>query len=512
MGNTTGPILGQPEVDFRGDRIPPPGGQEGVGEHALGDDVNWIYDMAWYGEAVRKSDGYICEEHPAKLSSDGVWEKIIYKGEGLRVWQYRLPNLEIVILFVFFLWQFFNILFRKMGLKIPKFTSMMLVSSTSPHYFVKINNYLLLKTVLTIQFILFVLKAGLVLNVLLTVSGDKSIIQELLFPKNKIDIPGCLGLFGFMIFWFLKGVKMNFKRILKAESKARVTGVAAVTFPIIVGLVIYMLKPVEKRTLLATPYGPLLLMESLTSFSGIARLLRDLDMNHSALGRVALSAALVSDMIGLFYVVMLVPISSPTFASFGLLIEIGFYLAICFAVVRPIMFKIIKRKREGRPIDDKYIYGIIIMVCLACMYWYDLDQFPALGAFLLGLAIPNGPPIGSELVERLESFNFGLILPLFLTSSMLRTDISAWKDCLTDHTKFAVASLIVLISLLKFSVSMIIPYLYKMPLRDSVVFSLIMSHKGIVEISFYVFSFGLYVSSLIFRLLHHYIYFLARKK
>ncbi|KAG2286068.1 hypothetical protein Bca52824_045672 [Brassica carinata] len=434
------------------------GGQEGVGEHALGDDVNWIYDMAWYGEAVRKSDGYICEEHPAKLSSDGVWEKIIYKGEGLRVWQYRLPNLEIVILFVFFLWQFFNILFRKMGLKIPKFTSMML--------------------------------AGLVLNVLLTVSGDKSIIQELLFPKNKIDIPGCLGLFGFMIFWFLKGVKMNFKRILKAESKARVTGVAAVTFPIIVGLVIYMLKPVEKRTLLATPYGPLLLMESLTSFSGIARLLRDLDMNHSALGRVALSAALVSDMIGLFYVVMLVPISSPTFASFGLLIEIGFYLAICFAVVRPIMFKIIKRKREGRPIDDKYIYGIIIMVCLACMYWYDLDQFPALGAFLLGLAIPNGPPIGSELVERLESFNFGLILPLFLTSSMLRTDISAWKDCLTDHTKFAVASLIVLISLLKFSVSMIIPYLYKMPLRDSVVFSLIMSHKGIIELSFYLFSYS----------------------
>lgn len=164
MGNTTGPILGQPEADFRGDRIPPPGGQEGVGEHALGDDVNWIYDMAWYGEAVRKSDGYICEEHPAKLSSDGVWEKIIYKGEGLRVWQYRLPNLEIVILFVFFLWQFFNILFRKMGLKIPKFTSMMLVSSTSSHYFVKFNNYLLLKTFLTIQFYFVCVEGGVSLE------------------------------------------------------------------------------------------------------------------------------------------------------------------------------------------------------------------------------------------------------------------------------------------------------------------------------------------------------------
>ncbi|XP_006293415.2 cation/H(+) antiporter 8 [Capsella rubella] len=426
-------------------------------------EIQWVFDMAWYGEAKRE-DGSMCEEHPPKLTSDGIWERLILKSVGLNIWQYRLPNLEIVILIVFFFWQAFNIMFKKLGLSVPKFSSMML--------------------------------AGILLNVILTLSGNNSIIGEILVPKNRIDIPGCLGSFGFMIFWFLKGVKMDVKRIFKAESKARVTGIATVSFPIIVGYMLYKFKSVENRPLSSQHYDTLLLMESLTSFSGIARLLRDLGMNHSSIGRVALSSALVSDLVGL--VLMM---TSAFFASYSLiggmlmLIEISFSLVILFAFVRPLLFKVIKQKREGRPIEDKYIYGILVVLCLSCMYWKLIDQNPALGAFFLGLAIPNGPPIGSALVERLESFNFGIILPLFLSATMLRTDIASWKDALTfysnDEKKFAVASLVLLIFLLKLSVSVIVPYIYKMPLRDSVVLSLIMAHKGVIELNFYFYAHSL---------------------
>lgn len=292
---------------------------------------------------------------------------------------------------------------------------------------------------------------------------------------------------------------MDVKRIFKAEAKARVTGVASVTFPIIVGLVLYKLKPSADRPLLSEHYDMMLLMESITSFSGIARLLRDLGMNHSSIGRVALSAALVSDIVGLVLMMINAPVNSNSFADgVGVLIEIIFFVVICFTVVRPLIFKVIKRKKEGRPIEDKYIYGILVLLCLVSMYWSDLGQLPALGAFFLGLAIPNGPPIGSALVERLESFNFGIILPLFLSAAMVRTDISSWKDGLTffmnDKRKFAVASLVLLIFLLKLFVSVLVPYLYKMPFRDSIVLGLIMSHKGIIELSFYLFAFGLKVS------------------
>lgn len=499
MGNGTGPGMSG-AFSGGGDEMMGMGGGGDVMTGMVGGEVTemspevrWIFEMAWYGETVR-DDGLICEEHPPKLSSDGIWEKLIVKTVGLYFWQYRLPKLEIVILLVFFLWQAFNILFKKLRLSVPKFSSMMLVSSSSSSF-----SFSSKLVCLATDKIIAALKAGLLLNVVVTLSGDNSLIGEILVTKNRVDIAALLGSFGFLIFWFLKGVKMDVKRIFKAEAKARVTGVASVTFPILVGFFLYSFKSAENRPLSADEYDIMLLMESITSFSGIARLLRDLGMNHSSIGRVALSSALVSDIVGLLLLVANVSRVSKSFNDgLSILFEISLFIVIAFAAVRPLMFKVIKRKREGRPIEDKYIYGILVLVSLSCMYWEDLGQFPPLGAFFLGLAIPNGPPIGSALVERLESFNFGIILPLYLSAIMLRTDITSWKGCLTffssDDKKFAVASLILLIFLLKLSVSVIVPYLYKMPLRDSIILALIMSHKGIIELSFYLFSYSLVVS------------------
>uniref|UniRef100_A0A0D3C2I2 Cation/H(+) antiporter central domain-containing protein n=1 Tax=Brassica oleracea var. oleracea TaxID=109376 RepID=A0A0D3C2I2_BRAOL len=199
----------------------------------------------------------------------------------------------------------------------------------------------------------------------------------------------------------------------------------------------------------------MLLMESLTPFSEIARLLIDLGMNNSSVGKVALSAAAISNMVGLLLFLVMVPLSFPSWVlGVALLVQMLFFILIVFAVVRPILFIIIKRKREGMPINDKYIYWFLVLVCLTCIYWNAMGQFPALGAFFLGIAIPNGPPIGSALVDRLESFNFGIILPLFMTACMIRTDLSVWKDILTfnisNDEKLAVVSLVLLIFFLKF--------------------------------------------------------------
>ncbi|XP_010470132.1 PREDICTED: cation/H(+) antiporter 8-like [Camelina sativa] len=474
MGNGTGPgmsgdysgggefVVGDdvmPGMGGGGNVIP---GMEGGDVMQMSPELNWIYEMAWYGESKR-GDGFFCEEHPSKLTSDGIWERLILKTAGLNIWQYRLPNLEIVILLVFFFWQAFTILFKKLGLSVPKFSSMML--------------------------------AGLLLNVMLTLSGNNSIIGEILVPKNRIDIPGCLGSFGFMIFWFLKGVKMDVKRLFKAEAKARVTGIAAVTFPVVVGFLLSKFRSAKDRSLSSREYDTVLLMESLTSFSGIARLLRDLGMNHSSIGRVALSSSLISDLVGLLIMLVNVSLASSSISdALALIVEISLYLLMTFKVVRPFLFKVIKRKREGRPIKDKYIFVILILLCFSCMYWNLIEQNPALGAFVLGLAIPSGPPIGSVLVERLESFNFGIVLPLFLSATMLRADIRSWNGALTffsgDDKKFAVTSLVLLVFLLKLFVAVIVPYVYKMPLQDSVILSLIMSHKGIIELNFYFYIFS----------------------
>lgn len=103
-------------------------------------EMEWLNELAWYGEAKRY-DGYMCEMFPPKLYSNGIWEKVILNVTGLQIWQYRLPNIELVILLVFVLWQVFAILFKKLGLAIPKFASMMLVSFLLFFFFISFTMY-----------------------------------------------------------------------------------------------------------------------------------------------------------------------------------------------------------------------------------------------------------------------------------------------------------------------------------------------------------------------------------
>ncbi|KAF2620304.1 hypothetical protein F2Q68_00042657 [Brassica cretica] len=71
----------------------------------------------------------ICDVSPhIMLNSRGAWEKLASGSEGLPFWEYPLPKLEIIILSTFISWRFFDILFKKLGVPIPRFTSMMLVS------------------------------------------------------------------------------------------------------------------------------------------------------------------------------------------------------------------------------------------------------------------------------------------------------------------------------------------------------------------------------------------------
>ncbi|MBA0699049.1 hypothetical protein Goari_000719, partial [Gossypium aridum] len=105
------------------------------------------------------------------------------------------------------------------------------------------------------------------------------------------------------------------------------------------------------------------------------------------------------------------------------------------------------------------------------------------GPFILGLAVPDGPPLGSALVEKLDPIISGLFLPIFATTCGLRFDPSYFKD----STKFAHHQAIgaVVTLLIKFVVSLLVPLLCKMPTRDSFALAFIMISKGIVEMGSY---------------------------
>lgn len=96
------------------------------------ENATWPKEITWDDHVKREDMGkkIFCDVSPhAMLNSHGAWEKMASGAEGMAFWEYPLPKLEIIILFTFLLWRLFDALFKKLGVPIPKFTSMMLVSN-----------------------------------------------------------------------------------------------------------------------------------------------------------------------------------------------------------------------------------------------------------------------------------------------------------------------------------------------------------------------------------------------
>ncbi|XVF14808.1 hypothetical protein REPUB_Repub09cG0093200 [Reevesia pubescens] len=87
----------------------------------------------------------------------------------------------------------------------------------------------------------------------------------------------------------------------------------------------------------------------------------------------------------------------------------------------------IRRTPEGESFSEFYICLILSGVMISGFITDSNGTHSVFGAFVFGLIIPNGP-LGITLIEKLEDFVSGLLLPLFFAISGLKTDIAAIKE------------------------------------------------------------------------------------
>ncbi|XP_077214823.1 cation/H(+) antiporter 15-like isoform X1 [Tasmannia lanceolata] len=99
------------------------------------------------------------------------------------------------------------------------------------------------------------------------------------------------------------------------------------------------------------------------------------------------------------------------------------------------------------------------------------------GAFVFGLVIPNGP-LGISLMEKLEDFVSGLLLPLYFAISGLRTNVYL----LSDFSTWAFLLLVIILaSAGKVVGTMAVAFFYKMPFREGFTLGMLMNTKGLIE-------------------------------
>ncbi|MBA0609823.1 hypothetical protein Godav_010758 [Gossypium davidsonii] len=292
------------------------------------------------------------------------------------------------------------------------------------------------------------MQAGITMSPMMNLQAFRSIF----FNKElSIEVIDTVSTFGFALFLFLTGVKMDMKLALRTTKRSVGIGVVSLLSSILVGAAINEAfkqpnetEQVKSERLIET------VIEALTSFSVIACLLAELKILNTELGRLALTSAAVGDLSTMFLVHVMS--WSRNFTASPLLVIERVVIMFCFItliifVFRPLMYWVIKRTPDGGPIAEVYITATM-MVALGCaVFTHWTDQSPLIGAFLFGLAVPDGPPLGSALIDKFECFINAFFLSIYVTASTLRANFGN--------------------------------------MLDSLAFGLVMSSKGIVQLSHY---------------------------
>ncbi|KAK7280813.1 hypothetical protein RIF29_08319 [Crotalaria pallida] len=318
---------------------------------------------------------------------------------------------------------------------------------------------------------------GLILCSLLQQEKENK-YRTVLFPLGCHRILETIGSIGYAFFMFLTGVEMDLSMI-------RRTGVK----PLIIALIGFFTSPTIclQRLKFKRDNDYIILVLSQTSLSTpvVASLLKELQITNSELGRLALSTVLVSEVM----VTILGSVSYTVMINgdgFSIGLNILYLIAFCIfnkLVCRPMMFQIIKNTPVGRTVKEGYIYLIMSMVLVSGWVANEMKQNFTLGAFVFGLAVPEGSPLGSALVKKLNFLCTCLLLPIYVTCSVMDTNLSLQYPLVPSLE--IICYIIVVFHLIKI-IACIIPNLYwKMTFKDVLALAIILNAKGIVEIGMY---------------------------
>ncbi|CAJ1939110.1 unnamed protein product [Sphenostylis stenocarpa] len=333
------------------------------------------------------------------------------------------------------------------------------------------------------------MQAGLILGPAIQVEILEN-YREKLFPFPSQGTLATVTSIGYALFIFTSGVQMDLSMITRTGHKAWTIAMTGLSVPLIVCIPIANIFTKNISIHVGDgdqffDFSSVVLAETIISFAVVASLLNELKILNSELGRLALSSVLVSDILSkiITCVTSILKDSQDNFNIVVLLVSLFAFGIFVPLIFRPAMFWIIKHTAEGRPVNDAYVYLIIIMVFALGWVAVQIDQDFILGAFILGLAVPEGPPLGSALVKKLHFFGNCFFLPIFVTCGVMKADYSL---------QYYSSELVLLTAYITFFTHFVkvmactIPALFcKIPLQDALALGLILNVKGVVEVGVY---------------------------
>ena len=248
-----------------------------------------------------------------------------------------------------------------------------------------------------------------------------------LFPDASLPGLSSLATLGLVLFMFVIGVEMRAPEGARSQvvAAARVAGLSALLpFGLALAVAPLLHGTLAPEGVAFWPFALFLgVALSVTAFPVLARILKDRHIQHTPVGRLALSAAALLDVGAWIALALLVALAGG--GGYGGLLQtlagLGLLLVLVFGVLKPLFAALLRRHAsDGKP-SGTVLAALLVGLfgCAAATEWLHLHA--VFGAFLFGACLPRDERLMHALVERIEHLALVLLMPLFFALAGMGT-------------------------------------------------------------------------------------------
>lgn len=310
--------------------------------------------------------------------------------------------------------------------------------------------------------------------------GHNKAIWDIFFSQKERLLVNSMASLSELLFIFIIAVKMDATRILGVAKNAMSIGMPCflLSFIFTISLTLMLRENIPGMAGGSFPFH-LSMTLCLNYLPVIVHALSELDLLTSDLGQLAISCAVLNEIIGWLTVALTSAINKSDKGVFMKteLSILALFLVTIF-VLQPVVRWIVKTTPEGKPVKEIYILAMVIGALVMGFLSDAIGTTCLPGALLMGLIIPPGPPLGIAIIERFELIISHFFLPFFYIRIGQFTNLSSIQN------GSGLISFVIIIGasyLGKFVGALLICVFIKASIQNAVIFSCILSLKGAVD-------------------------------
>ncbi|XP_074580862.1 cation/H(+) antiporter 15-like [Curcuma longa] len=322
-------------------------------------------------------------------------------------------------------------------------------------------------------------------------------LYDFIFPPTTFSMVEIFGFLGLIYYVFLVAVRLDAKVVRERSKKVLPVAAATVGLPflaVVIAIVIFGLSapmvgksssvsPAEKASFTLILGFAL----SVPAFPVMARLLAEVKVPNGEVGQVVLPAAVVGDVASWVVLAVCFALDRPAneaLAPMWMVLAGACHVVVCVWMIRPLLVWLGRKALEAETVTIEFMGLVAGFVPVAALSASAIGFHPALGALVLGLAVPKGQ-LTAALTQRLENFVIIALLPFTIISSAHATDILevfTQEEGEPGHYVLRLACVVMVATLAKMAAGMMVSPLFSLPRAEGLSIGVLMNTIGPLEL------------------------------